>query len=189
VVAPRTPLPEYLLKHVGHEVKYLCYAASVHPLLLADDSHSYDVLAQDSACIRARALLDFQRPASRGDAMSVSVLEFYAIRDYKRMPWPRDSQAWFSFISDRIAHLGVDRDGGTENFWPCGEVELRLELLARHVLGLLDKQLPLLRDDCRQVLALVLERATTFLESPDEEGFHAMDPTNLRVALRSPAKD
>src|SRR5262249_41844883 len=119
MVAPRdsTP-PEYLRRHVGHEVKYLAFAAAMFPKLDAKPGW-LSVLAQDSALVRGRALLAFQRRQFKNDKLNVSVCEFYLDRD-SEMPWTRESQLWWAFISDRLAHLGVDRDGGGETAWPCG---------------------------------------------------------------------
>ena len=169
--------PDFLRTHLGHEMKYLAFAAAE---FAQPESKHYQVALHDSALVRARSLIDFFRQGAT--AKSVREKLFYSAGVTAPTPDVRGEE-WFKFISGRISHVGRNRDA-TFDQWPDrnpGEPkgDDRLERLARFVADLMRRRATYTRGEARAVLELIADRAEAYLNDPTEANFHAMDPVNL----------
>lgn len=168
---------EFLRTHLGHEMKYLAFAAVEFS---RPQARRYQVAIHDSALVRARSLIDFFRPGPT--AKTVREKLFYATGVSPPAP-DALGEKWFSFISGRISHIGRNRDA-TFDQWPDrlpgqDKGDDRLERLARFIADLIRRRAAYLRSDTRAVLELIADRAESYLNDPTEANFHAMDPANL----------
>lgn len=98
-------------------------------------------------------------------------------------------QEFFRFISDRIAHIGKDRERPPDQDpWPGdasggSKQPDRLDRLAGVVWRVMSANVALVMADCRPALELMIDRGQTYLKSPSEVTRKAMDPQALRSAL------
>jgi hypothetical protein len=163
---------EYLRTHIGHEVKYMTFAAQqFHRLSAAGDFRN--VPMQDSTLTRARSLLDFIKS---GSSKNRHLPEFYAAGGAKEYLTRREQET-FTFISRVLSHTGADRDSSTGR-WP-GLAEGDNAGLAEQVLVSIEARLPKVRPDCRALLELMISRARAYMSDPTCERFHDMDPARL----------
>ena len=168
---------DFLRTHLGHEMKYLAFAAA--EFSRSESSH-YQVALHDSALVRGRSLIDFFRPGSTNKSMREQLFCSPGVTQPPRDPL---GEKWFTFISGRISHVGRNRDA-TFDQWPDrkpGEYkgDDRLERLACFVADLMRRRAVYLRSDARAVLELIAQRAEEYLNNPTEDRFHAMDPAHL----------
>ena len=168
---------DFLRTHLGHEMKYLAFAAVE---LSRPKARRYQVALYNSALVRARSLIDFFRPGAT--TKSVREKLFYASGvTFQRLT--RLARSGSVFISGRISHIGRNRDAVFDQ-WPDRlpgkeKGDDRLERLARFVADLMRRRAAYLRSDTRAVRELIADRAEAYLNDPTEANFHAMDPANL----------
>jgi hypothetical protein len=164
---------DWLRTHIGHEVKYMTYAAE--QFLVRCNADDFGAVAmQDSTLTRVRSLLDFIRS---GDAKNRHLAEFYASPE--PVTWTPNEKALFEFVSRVLSHPGRDRDDPTGRWPGVGTGNGRNECLARVVLISLENRFPKVRTDYRDLLELMVTRAREYLDDPTTDRFHQMDPSNL----------
>jgi hypothetical protein len=171
--------PEFLRKHVGHEMKHLAFAVAQFS---NPDANEFRVALQDSALVRGRTLLYFFD--RRADRRSVSIHN-YLDPSKAGPPKIRLAQRWIDFISGRLSHIGRNRESSDDiDQWPDREPgqepgEDRLERLVRLVIDVMRSRIPYLREECLPVLEQIVQRAEAYLTDPTEARYHAMDPANF----------
>lgn len=171
--------PEFLRKHVDHEMKHLVFAVAQFS---NPDANELWVALHDSALVRGRTLLDFLD--RRADKRSVSIHNYLdsSQGDLPRFPL---AQRWIDFISGRLSHIGRNREASDDgDQWPDREPDQepgddRLERLARLVIEVMRSRIPYVREECRPVFELIIQRAEAYLRDPTEARYYAMDPANL----------
>lgn len=175
---------DFLLKHVGGEVYYFAIAV----VAFRSASGTQKVAFQDSALVRARCLFDFF--SDRHNPKNHYVWQIYwPPMSATNVPADALAQEFFGFISDRIAHVGKDRERPPDKDpWPGdgpgrSKQPDRLDTLAVVVWRVMSANLPLLTVDCRPALELMIDRAQTYFKSPSDAARKAMDPLALRTAL------
>lgn len=169
------PGPNEVSKHIGHEMKFLTFAAARF-----SDGAEYAVPLHDSALVRGRTLIDFFRPGPTDKSLRASM--FYAAQS-KPPALPTLAEDYFSFISGRISHVGRNRLDAFDQ-WPDrapgqDKGDDRLERLARFVIELMRQRSPLLVAEYQSKLLLIASRCEEYLDDPTEARFHRMDPANL----------
>lgn len=175
---------DFLLKHVGEEVYY--FATGV--VAFGSASATQKVAFQDSALVRARCLFDFF--SDRNNHKNHYVWQIYRPPlSATNVPADTLAQEFFGFISDRIAHIGKDRERPPDKDpWPGdgpggSKQPDRLDRLAAVVWRVMSANVSLVTADCRPPLELMFARAQTYLKSRSEAARKAMDPLALRSAL------
>jgi len=172
------------LKHVSEEVYYLAIGVVAFRSALGTQKVAF----QDSALVRARCLFDFF--SSRHNPKNHYVWEIYR-PPLSAIDVPADALAekFFGFISDRIAHVGKDRERPRDKDpWPGDQPggskqPDRLDSLAVVVWRVMSANVSLVTTECRPALELMIDRAQTYFESPSDAARKAMDPLALRSAL------
>lgn len=167
---------DWLRTHVGHEVKYMTYAAVQYRIRSAAGDFG-NVAMQDSTLTRARALLDFIRSNAR-DRRSGHLDAFFVSPATEALIGVEKD--FFGFVSRALSHIGVGRDSPAGR-WPGvnEHADDRSEAVAKLVLTAIEKRLPKVRPDARRLLELMVRRAGKYLDDPSDTNFHAMDPANF----------
>lgn len=173
---------DFLLKHIGGEVKYFAFAVAK---FRDPQASEFQVPLHDSALTRARVLIDFF--INSGDKKSAYVRSLYENPKRSHPAAPPTTREWFEFISGRQSHIGLNREDPFDQ-WPDREPgedkgEDRLDRLSHLVLALVRSRIETVRDDCRPALQEIVDRAEEYLRAPTEERFHAMDPANISPPL------
>ena len=137
--------------------------------------------------MRARCLLDFF--SDRKNPKNQYVWQIYGPHlSATNVPADALAREFFGFISDRIAHIGKNRERPLDKDpWPSdgpggSKQPDRLDRLAAVVWRLMSAKVPLVTADCRPALELMIDRAQTYLKSPSEVARNAMDPLALQSA-------